>query len=420
MNTELSTIWKVVELWWWVPAPFILYWRARELYLWWRQELWFDKLEFVLLEIKIPKEISKPLKAMEQVMTCIWGIMYDPPGTWKEEWIDGQHLISFSLEIVGIDGIPHFFIRIPKIHRRVIESCIYAQYPEVEISLADDYTKYVPSDIPNKDWNIWGIDLKLVNEDIYPIKTYSKFFEEKPDMKEEKRLDPVATLLESLGKLKKGEQFWIQIVAKPLLTEQGFVKRGKAKVDKLVSRPDAPKQKLIIQGAADILIKGEPPGAVPEQKQEIIPPEMRLTPGEREIVGAIEEKISKHIFETNIRAVYIAKKNVWYKPRVKIIFGFIGQFASMHLNALKPLGKTKTKIVYWFKKIRLYYRQRRMFAKYKERVSPLFPYPGGTFILNSEELATMFHFPSRVAAPAPFVPRVEAKKGEAPSGLPTE
>ncbi|KPJ55981.1 hypothetical protein AMJ49_05960 [Parcubacteria bacterium DG_74_2] len=420
MNSEISLILRIIELWWWVPMPFILYWRAQELYLWWRQEVWFDKLDYILLEIKIPKEVSKPLRAMEQVLNSIWGVIYDPPGTWKEKWINGQHLISFSLEVIGIDGIPHFFIRIPKIHRRVIESCIYSQYPEVEISLADDYTKYVPQDIPNKDWDIWGNDFRLVNEDIYPIKTYSKFFEEKIEIKEEKRLDPVAALLEALGKLKKGEQFWIQIIAKPLLTEGGFRERVKAKVDKLVNRPEAPKQKLIVQGAADILIKGEPPGMLPEKKEEIIPPEMRLTPGEREIVSAIEEKVSKHIFDVNIRAIYIAKRDVWYKPRVKTIFGFLGQFASMHLNAFKPLAKTKTKIVYWFKKRRLYYRQRRMFAKYKARVSPLFPFSGGTYVLNSEELATMFHFPSRVTAPAPFVPRIEAKKGEAPPGLPTE
>ncbi len=38
--------------------------------------------------------------------------------------------------------------------------------------------------------------------------------------------------------------------------------------------------------------------------------------------------------------------------------------------------------------------------------------------LNIEELATLFHFPSKIVAPTHLVPRVEAKKGEAPSGLP--
>ena len=69
---------------------------------------------------------------------------------------------------------------------------------------------------------------------------------------------------------------------------------------------------------------------------------------------------------------------------------------------------------------RLFLRKRRMFRNYIKRLPPLFPLKGGKFILNTEELATMFHFPGRAVAPAPFVPRVEAKRGEAPPGLPTE
>jgi len=53
-------------------------------------------------------------------------------------------------------------------------------------------------------------------------------------------------------------------------------------------------------------------------------------------------------------------------------------------------------------------------------LSPLFPGAGGTFILNTEELASLFHFPGRAVAPVPFVSRIEAKKGEAPPGLPIE
>ena len=54
------------------------------------------------------------------------------------------------------------------------------------------------------------------------------------------------------------------------------------------------------------------------------------------------------------------------------------------------------------------------------RVSPAFPGKGGTFVLNTEELATMFHFPGKQYASAPFIKRIEAKTGEAPPGLPTE
>ena len=42
------------------------------------------------------------------------------------------------------------------------------------------------------------------------------------------------------------------------------------------------------------------------------------------------------------------------------------------------------------------------------------------FVLNTAEMASMFHFPSRAVAPAPSVPRIEMKRGEAPPGLPVE
>ena len=42
------------------------------------------------------------------------------------------------------------------------------------------------------------------------------------------------------------------------------------------------------------------------------------------------------------------------------------------------------------------------------------------FILNTEEVASLFHFPTEAAAPAPGAPRVEAKKRGEPSELPVE
>ena len=41
-------------------------------------------------------------------------------------------------------------------------------------------------------------------------------------------------------------------------------------------------------------------------------------------------------------------------------------------------------------------------------------------MLNTEELASLFHFPSKGSAPATSVSRIESKRGGFPAGLPVE
>ncbi len=419
LSPILLIFWQIFKNWWWVLPLFLLWSPFLYLYLWWRQECWDATVPRILLEIKIPKEILKPIKAMEYVFAGFHAI-HDPP-IWREKWIEGQYQLGFSLEIVSINGEVHFYIRTPARFRNLFESNIYAQYPEVEISEVPDYTKNVPQDIPNKDWDLSGMSVITVRPDPYPIKTYTKF-ESELQTKEEKRIDPLAELLEGMSSLKPGEQLWIQIIAKPIRDEKNWVKQGQKIRDKLVKRPEKPKQKPMIQELIEVLISG--PSTSSEKKAELIPPEMKLTPGEREIVNAIEEKISKLGFDCHIRYIYLAKRDVFFAPRAAIPFGFFKQLSAENLNSFKPLKETKTKVksvFFWFlDKRRLYLRKRRILRYYQKRLPPFFPRSGGTYVFNTEELATLYHFPSKMVVPAPAVPRIEAKRGEPPPGLPIE
>ncbi|MCH8741649.1 hypothetical protein IH779_01995 [Patescibacteria group bacterium] len=416
---QLAFIWDIVKNWIWVPLAILFFYLTVTLYLFLIRERWLSRTKWITLEIKIPKEILKPIKAMENVFSNLWAI-YDPANP-RERWLEGKVPLSISCEIVSIDGEPHFYIRVPIKFQPLVESAIYSQYADVEISVVDDYTKYVPLDIPNKDWEMWGTDYILNKPDSYPIKTHP-FFELEREIKEEKRVDPMSFLLEGLSKLGPGEQLWVQITAVPVTNlENNWVSRGEKIRDKLAKRilQDAPKP--LIQEAAEVLISGPP---VPSAEKEIFPPEMRLTPGERDVIVGVENKIGKHGFETNIRFIYLAKRDVYFPPNFRSVMGFFASFATQNLNALRPWTNTITKIhtlLFWFlDKRRLYIRKRRMFRNYIRRFSPLFPRRGGTYVLNIEELATLFHFPSKIVAPAPTLPRVEVKKREAPPGLPTE
>lgn len=395
----------------------------------------------VLLEIKMPKEVLKPLKSMEQVLLAIWGGVFDPPD-WFEYWFEGKDMDSVQFEMASLNGEPHLYVRCTAGKRNVLEAAIYSQYPEAEISIVDDYTKQVPQDIPNKDWEMWGAEYRMDKKDIYPIKTYSKFFEETESAKEEKRVDPMATLLEGMAKLGPGEQLWIQIAAAPIVSIndilaggfRDFIKEGRTEADKLAKRDQPVKRKSLLVEAFEEVAYGKVPGVV-EKKVEMFPAELRLTPGEKEKVEGVEEKVSKRCFQCFIRFIYLAKRDNYFGGAKGIPFSFFNQFSTENLNQLRPFPSTLTKVKQFItvfgkpipiwnilRPRRVYVKKRRMFYRYTKRMPPLFPKSAGlaSFLLNTEELATIFHFPGRAVAPAPFVSRVESKRGEAPAGLPME
>lgn len=426
----LQKSWQVFGFWWWFLLPFFLFSFCRDRYKYWIQEKWDATIPKVVLEIKLPKEILKPIRAMEHVFAGFHS-SHDVL-TKREEWIEGQFQLSFTLEIVSFGGEVRFFIRCPRPWRGMIEANIYAQYSEVEISEVEDYTQKVPKDIPNQDWDIWGTEMIPPKEDWYPIKTYAKFEKETAlESTEEKRIDPLSQLLEGMATLKTGEQMWVQFRLQPVLSEKPHLKwlqSAMAARDKLVKRPDKKGgQKPMVQEAIEIWLPGWSPEG-PKEEKELIPSEMKMTPGEKDIVQAIEEKISKVGYRCITRFLYLAPKEVFFKPRVQIPFAFFKTISAQNLNGLKPdkTKQTKVKSVpFWFLDERmLYLRKRRIFRNYWKRWHPVFPrvprWLKDYYFLNTEELATLFHFPGRVVAPAPALPRIEAKRGEAPPGLPVE
>ena len=109
----LLRVWDIIKDWWWLPAPFVLGWLFLFLWRWRRADLFNAKNKRMLIEVKIPKEVLKPIRAMETVLSNLWQIVYDPPDSW-EKWIEGKFIMSYSFEIASINGEPHFFIRFPE------------------------------------------------------------------------------------------------------------------------------------------------------------------------------------------------------------------------------------------------------------------------------------------------------------------
>jgi len=425
MVETTQTIFLILKTWWWLFLPLLLYFPARYFYLWWiNWEVWYKEQEQLMLELIPPGEIEKPFKAMDDIFSSFWPIVYDAPN-WRQRWCEGEIAKGpywFSAEIVSIEGKIHFYLRIPKGAKKMFESIIHAYYPETEIFEVSDYTQDVPQDIPNKEYDLFGEDYILVRDWTYPIKTYRSFEPSSPEgISGERKIDPINSLMEAMTKIKAGEQVWFQILATPILdSDIPWITKGKELADKLARRPSPPKPKPIVKEVFDVLLKGSK--AEESEKQEVFPPEMKLTPGEREIIKAVEEKISKYGFKVSMRSLYVYKKEAYSAPHAAIVRAYFSHFGTQNLNAFFFLQKTRTKIQYLFRDRRLYKRKKDIFRKYVKRFPPSYPnlFGYGSMVLNTEELASIFHFPIKASVLPPGVPRVYVKKGEPPPDIPTE
>ncbi len=396
---------------WWTFTPIVLFFILGHLWMTYIQLRYESGKTWALLEIKLPREVLKTPKAMEQVFSGLHGVYSEP--NLIDKYINGETMERFSLEVVGLNGVTHFHIRTNVKFRNLVEAQIYAQYPEAEIHEAEDYSEAIPPDIPNKDYDLWGTELVLSKPDAYPIRTYFEF----EDPKDERRIDPLASLTELLSKLEQGSQLWIQFIISP--APDTWHAEGQKLVSQLIGRKETKQPGafddmgaslgVLFKGGEEVPKQSERKGGDPASQM------MFLSPGQRTVIEAIEKNISKIGFHVTIRIVYLARHEVFTKANVAGILGCFRQFNTLHLNGFKPSRSKTPGVDYLFKRTRNFARKRTLFQNFKKRKLDFHP-----IILNTEELATIYHFPGKTEAPAPFMQRVEAKKGAPPSGLPTE
>lgn len=349
-------------------------------------------LTWTLLEIKLPRDISKSPRAMEVILNALH---QTSDGNFIKKYWKGFLRMWFSLEIVGINGHIHFFVYTQTSFRNLVEAQFYAQYPGIEIVEVEDYTKN--ANFNNFDqWNISGVEFGLTNEDAYPIRTYIDYGLHELATKEEQKTDPMTAFLEFLGSLKQGEQVWLQILI--MATKKKWKDEGKKIIEKIMKRDQKPKE-------------GEKPAP------------FALSPGERSVVEAIEKDISKLGFDVGIRGIYLARKDMFNPVNVASLVGLMKQYNALNLNGFKPIKSRGTSVDYLFKKRREKRRKIIALNIYTKRAYFYMPYTRfslrnwESFVLNTEELATIYHFPGRVAETPTFA-KIEAKKSKPPINLP--
>lgn len=400
-------IW-ILKLWWlWVFIFLLLL--SREFWRHWRVQLYKNAVQWTVLEILMPREVRKSPKAMEQLFNQIHALR-NAPGDVKEWYWDGEVPLWFSFEVASFGGEIHFFVRVPKKYRHIVESNIYANYVDVEVVEAEDYVNRMPGELQEvyrMGIDIFGIELNLGRESSYPIRTYPVF--ESPD--EERTLDPFANMVEILSKTKREEQVWLQLVIRP--EDPNWKERGYQLVKEL-------KQQSLQRAKLDVEMVFS-----------------ARSPGETDIMKAIEEKVGKAPFETVIRYLYIAPRAIFDRQLAyRGVRAAFGQYSAHELNFFVGNNKTRT-MVNWvrfpfiFPRYRAEARKERIWKDFRQRNLPQESIVGKIFnshlfyfdtksqasILNSEELATVYHLPSYLVLTAPFMKRVEARRLGPPAGL---
>ena len=412
-NGSFSFAWYIFLNGGWLAFAYIFFWFIHKEWSTHKAIKWFSKQKFIILAIDIPKDTEQTPKAIEQLFSTISGA--HKPLEWIEKF-EGQFQLGFSFEIVSIDGYIQFLIRTPVMYRNLIETSIFSQYPDAEITEVDDYLTEIPRKFPNDEYKIWGSEVVLVNDNAYPIKTYNEF----EDKISGEFKDPMAAILETMSRIENGEQAWLQIIVRP--ADFGWENKSKDLVNKLTGKSNGEKISLINKiidsfiKLVDSIFSTNINIEEDKKNSEFADLTMwRLTSGELETIKAIERKASKIGFDCKMRLIYLSSHEKFDPARViSPIFGSLKQFTTLNLNAFKPDSKTKTSTYYYLTKLRSNMRANNLMRAYRGR--------SGTrghryYLLNTEELATIWHFPNKFVK-IPLLQKTKTKKGEPPSSLP--
>ncbi len=398
------------------------------LHLWheYRQERFIMGIKWVLLEIQVPRDIIKTPTAMELIFSSAF-YHKSQKGFW-EQYIIGAPWFWFSLELVSIEGRVHFFVRTPTRLRGLVETQIYAQYPQAKIIETDDYAYKVDQYKENGNWNIWGCEFTKKRHDAEPIKTYKQVDELKSGTKEEFKVDPITPTIEYLGSLPKGQQVWIQIIIRQSIKKYKSLNSNK-KVDFDVAALEHIKFRL-----APYTKIGKGSGLGGRDSQEVRAPSY-IDP----LVKLMVINMQQLHFDCGIRLVALADKRYVseadfgnLRRDVRLLFR---QYAAPNLNQLErtnstqfdapwadptglALGKIKKRMLNFYRMRTFFHPPIQNSLNYPTLISNFFPsHKPNIFVVSVEELATIFHFPGMVSS-TPSFKRVESKIAKPPTNLP--
>ncbi len=288
----------------------------------------------------------------------------------------------FSLEIIVKDGFIRYYAIVPAVLTETVKQSIQSAYPTARVDEKREENIFSPHGTIN---TIAGAELSLNKEYILPIATY-----------EDTKRDASMAILNALSSVSKNEGAAVQILFRP--ADKKWSEQSKQYIENIQK---GKKTKTVGAGIGTIMLDIlKSPWEVPEMhektEQEVV------SPVKQEEITAISNKMRYPAFETLIRII----ANSDNKPRSEAIVGGIvsafSQFDSPELNGFK---------------VNIFKDPKKFAIDYTFR---FFPLKNHGNILNSVELASIFHLPEQNAIPNSQVERQLTKQVDGPARLATE
>jgi len=387
-----------------VWLPIVLFAAAWQTWVRYIRSLWISGRDTVLLEVKIPREMSKSPRAMEIALATLYQTSGETDFI-KRAWV-GRVRPWYSFEFASFGGEVHFYVWTWDLYRNTVETALYAQFPDIEIHVVEDYAAKFQYD-PDR-WEGFVNDYKLSKGDAYPIKSYIDFELDK-DPKEEFKIETLAQMFEFLSALKPHEQVWVQIMIRAN-SASGCVL--------FQSNDEARWRELQKKEVETIRVE-----AIPEEQKENPLKFPNPTWKQRVQMEAIERNSGKVSFDVSVRGMYLVdgKRGGVHGPNIGILRFLWKPLGTSYLNDLGPdnSGGHNTFNYPWqdFQGMYKKFIMRRFIDAYRRRSCFYPPWTSAVNTMSVESIATLWHFPSSTVA-APGINRIPATKAAPPPNLP--
>ena len=321
------------------------------------------------------RDITEEVLSQAQVM---YNIISSTATKGFKSRVYGQRHLSF--EIVAYEGLIHYYAVVPAVLTDIVKQAIAAAYPLARLEEIEEHNIFSQT---GKTSGTIGGEFTLKKSYVYPIVTY-----------QESKTDAARALLNALSTVTREDGVAVQIMFRPASegwTKNSIYAANKIKKDKGIKSA----------GIGDMFRPKNLMEALwkPPESKDTKPEDKQLSSLEQSLVEAIEEKTRHPGYEVLIRVVVSSNTSARSQALLKNIIAAFALFDSPTNNGFKfSISKDIEELVTAY-------------------IFRFFPQTVTHNVLNSVELASVFHLPDHNSIPSSQVQRQMAKQVDGPTQI---